>query len=81
MTREEEIKDAMQRAFWELDFPADNAGVAFETGFKAGAEWANKTMIDKAVNWLESVNLDYYQIREGVFAKELVTDFRRAMEE
>lgn len=37
--------------------------------------------IEKAVNWLESVNLDYYQIREGVFSKELVTDFRKVMEE
>ena len=34
----------------------------------------------KAVKWLESVNLDYYQIREGVFSTELVEDFRKAME-
>lgn len=37
--------------------------------------------LDKAVEWLESVNLDYYQIREGVFSTELVDDFRKAMEE
>lgn len=47
----------------------------------SGAEWADRTMIDKACEWLESVNLDYYQIREGVFSKELVIDFRKAMEE
>ncbi len=34
----------------------------------------------KAVIWLESVNLDYYQIREGVFSKELVEDFKKYME-
>lgn len=37
--------------------------------------------LEKAVKWLESVNLDYYQIREGVFSTELVEDFRKAMEE
>lgn len=37
--------------------------------------------LEKAVKWLESVNLDYYQIREGVFSTELVKDFRKAMEE
>lgn len=44
--------------------------------------------LEKAVKWLESVNLDYYQTREGVFSKkwlinrtELVEDFRKAMEE
>lgn len=36
--------------------------------------------LEKAVKWLESVNLDYYQIREGVFSTELVEDFRKAME-
>ena len=40
-----------------------------------------KELLDKACEWLESVNLDYYQIREGVFSKELVIDFRKAMEE
>ena len=37
--------------------------------------------IEKACEWLESVNLDYYQIREGVFSRELVVDFRKTMEE
>ena len=44
--------------------------------------------LEKAVKWLESVNLDYYQIMEGVFINkrlnnrtELVEDFRKAMEE
>lgn len=48
-----------------------------EYSFNLGKE----AMIDKACEWLESVNLDYYQIREGVFSKELVNDFRKAMEE
>lgn len=43
-------------------------------------EITRKEMISKACKWLASVNLDYYQIREGVFSKELVKDFRKAME-
>ena len=44
------------------------------------AIWKEQQMIDKAVEWLESVNLDYYQIREGVFSRELIEDFRKEME-
>lgn len=36
--------------------------------------------LKKAFNWLESVNLDFYQIREGVFSRQLVEDFRKYME-
>ena len=46
--------------------------------FKPGPKMVS---LEKAVKWLESVNLDYYQIREGVFSTELVEDFRKAMEE
>lgn len=35
--------------------------------------------IEKACEWLESVNLDFYQIREGVFSRQLVEDFRNYM--
>ena len=37
--------------------------------------------IEKACDWLESVNLDFYQIREGVFSRQLVEDFKKYMEE
>ena len=45
--------------------------------FVGGVDWA----IDKACEWLESVNLDFYQIREGVFSRQLVEDFKKYMEE
>lgn len=38
-------------------------------------------LIEKACQWLESVNLDFYQIREGVFSMQLVEDFKKYMEE
>lgn len=37
--------------------------------------------LDRVCELLESINLDYYQIREGVFSKDLVKDFRKLLEE
>ena len=47
---------------------------------RRAVEITKEELIDKACEWLESVNLDWYQIREGVFSSELVKDFRKAME-
>ena len=84
MTRLEEIVQEAKHHEREEGFTQlvkDTKGLysAYGIGFLEGAEWADKSMIDKACEWLESVNLDYYQIREGVFSKELVADFRKAM--
>ncbi len=57
-----------------------------EKSFKEGAEWADKTMIEKACKWL-SLNIDEYITegsREGISLenqKQLIIDFRKAMEE
>lgn len=51
-----------------------------EQALKA-VELAREQTINKACEWLETTNLDYYQIREGVFSKDLITDFRKYMEE
>ena len=37
--------------------------------------------LDRVCELLESINLDYYQIREGVFSKDLIKDFRKLLEE
>ena len=76
MTRKEEIEQAKRRN----KFANFDRQVAYEFGFQQGAEWADKTMIDKACEILESLNIDYYQIREGVFSKQLVEDFRKLLE-
>ena len=52
------------------------AGAAYKDGINA----AREQMINKACELLETINLDYYQIREGVFSTDLVKDFRKAME-
>ena len=66
----------------ETDY-TENA--AFE-GIIAGANWADKTMIDKACEWLDMNIIDYIVegSREGITdedKKHLIEDFKNAMEE
>ena len=57
----------------------------FYDGFIAGAKWADKTMIDKACEWLQQhqESYDMYDAWSGDFVnfKSLIIDFRKAMEE
>ena len=87
MTREEErINGAIKYANSVTDGVQDDAyfDIVMKTHLDA-TKWADEhpkeglVSIDKACEWLEYVNLDYYQIREGVFSRELVEDFRKAM--
>ena len=54
--------------------------------FIQGAKWSDETMIEKACKWL-SLNIDEYITegsREGISLenqKQLIIDFRKAMEE
>ncbi len=78
MKRDEEIKS-------EADFSyGGNYKSLQKQCFIEGAEWADKTMIEKACEWLTKHLHDYDRI-EGyeVFrdVKSFVNDFRKAMEE
>lgn len=56
--------------------------LAEDHAYFAGQEKMREEMIEKACNKLESLNLDWYQTREGVFlTKKLVEDFRKVMME
>ena len=64
-------------------YPSDLAGIDYEEEWgeypwgKESVEYTRTdTIIEKACEWLESVNLDFYQIREGVFSRQLVEDFK-----
>ena len=70
MTRKEEIK---QKALSK--YPQ---GTNRYNKFIEGAEWANKTMIEKACEWIKKEVLDDYQ---GVIWDNIVEDFRKALEE
>lgn len=82
MTRREEIeKAAMQVGGVHPDWDALEC---FRVGYKEGAKWADKTMIDKACEWLKE-NIWVYINYEGCSGEELendvIEDFRKAMEE
>lgn len=52
--------------------------------FEEGAEWADKTMIEKACKWLLNIDFDDFHFRDcdESFNNDLFVDaFRKAMEE
>ena len=69
MTRKEEIKQYANSVY-----PKDGL---HNSTFIAGAEWAVKTMTDKACQWLQDNANDYFFNGKGT---ELISDFRKAME-
>ena len=53
-------------------------------GFKDGAKWADKTMLEKACKWLINIDFDDFHFRDcdETFNNDLFVDsFRKAMEE
>lgn len=85
MTREEQIKQAEVKYSDDTLFDGcDYIGqVAKQEAFIAAAKWADKTMLDKACKWL-SDNKDNYIIDiegEILIDDQIITDFRKAMEE
>ena len=85
MTREEQIKQAGKEHSYEIVSIRPNLT---KDSFIAGAKWADKTMIDKACEWLwneiyERINDS--EIRESLYddsyRANLVDAFREAMEE
>lgn len=83
MTRREEIVKATKECREDYVglgryLTSDDIADAFEEG----AEWAYKTMIEKALDWLKDITLDYIQgdVRDFDFYS-FEKDFRKAMEE
>ena len=37
--------------------------------------------LDRVCELLESINLDYYRIKEGMYSVDLIKDFRKLLEE
>lgn len=72
MTREEEIHEAAKEfAFSDKTETPDLCDVIND--FYYGAKWADKTMLDRACEWLK--NGGYF-----VNSNETIEDFRKAME-
>ena len=90
MTRSEQTKQAAENTFlieeetMSLDEQSDM--ILRQVGFKFGAKWADKTMIDKACEWIKNHhhefsfwNTEEYEL--GFSTNKFVEDFRKAMEE
>ena len=81
MTREEEIIKVAELCASANTQIIGDWGEHF-LGFIHGAEWADRTMIDKACEWLHSaLYLDHERSIEHRYAtlEELLNDFRKAM--
>ena len=56
-----------------------NMELALQLAFEKGAKWADETMIEKACEWLDSVDTDDY-MDSGIFQMyDLIIDFKKAM--
>lgn len=85
MTREEEIA----RYCEDMGFPLGSCSSinSVKSITASGAiKWADKTMIEKACEWLNMNIIDYITegSREGISLenqKQMIEDFRKAMEE
>lgn len=79
MTRQEQIKQASYAAYYD---PYDPEGKAKQDAFENGARWADRTMIERACQWLHTaIYLDYENSIEHRYEtmEELINDFKKAM--
>lgn len=84
MTRKEEIKQAAHSQF--CNDSSIIFGLACEA-FEKGAEWADRTMLKKACEWLKLNAVEYLEelhifgnITYGLDGEQLIEDFCKAME-
>lgn len=91
MIREEEIREAAKEfVFGDKPETSDFFDMVMIDNFYHSAKWADKTMLDKACEWLEEKllcaedhypTLEFLSIIEYNSLKELINDFRKSMEE
>ena len=73
MTREEEIKKAAMQV---VGVPPECSKLeCFRIGFKEGAKYADKTILDRACEWLSI----YYPNIDRMGIDEFINAFRQAM--
>ena len=80
MTREQEIKEMAKTIASHITSDKDMQ-VAFADVLRRGAEWADRTMIDKACEWLDDyLTFSVAEWDEGVTTQRVIDKFRKAME-
>lgn len=58
--------------------------INYQDGFIAGAKWADKTMIDKACEWLDNNKHLHKELSFGSLSTDwnkFIKEFKKAMEE
>lgn len=91
MTREEQIRQASIE-YTIKDIPMCVGGGTFSEvidemnrnyAFEEGAKWADKTMIEKACNWLSlnMTDIAYFGMNGDLYKPEFIQNFKKAMEE
>lgn len=81
MTREEEIKQASENYYNEVKYLSDLSAFPI-AAFKAGAEWADRTMLDKVCEWLKSYRQDTHDgtgYIAGIVNDKTIEDLRKTM--
>lgn len=78
MARKELIKAEALSVKW---VPEECSKIdCFRLGFQEGAKWADRTMLDKASEWLK-IEISNYVSYDGEIDEDLIIDLRKAMEE
>lgn len=75
MSRKEEIKQAALNYINNDNVSAENTQLAFING----AEWADKTMIDKEILWLTTQGIMYVVCESDL--QDLIHDFTKAIKD
>lgn len=71
MTREEEIKNEAKLKCHDIAGETDYKSTAAYDGFVMGAEWSDKTIIEKTCKWMKKQT---YQEFPGAPLERLITD-------
>ena len=76
MTRKEEIEQA------SIEYHTKPHHEAVKDDFLRGAEWADKTMLDKVCEWIET-NTNKINLKGGIClsSKQFIEELKQAMEE
>jgi hypothetical protein len=83
MTREEEIKAKSEEYLPDILDDEYPYRAEFVFGFQEGAKWADRTMIDKACDWIQMNATKYMNSIGGCMYFDVINstkDFKKAME-
>lgn len=83
MARIEEIRKEAKLKCHDIANEVDYKSSAAYDGFVMGAKWADKTMIEKACEWITEHIFDFpwYDSESELSSKDIAEEIRKAMEE